>query len=313
LFFTIGPPGVPPNWIIPENLIDRVGQRIVNVNPDPNTGAPGQIDNNFVNVPVEPNRTDQFDVRVDHSFSSRLNLFGRYSLSDTNIFRPAPRPGLSEGSFNGTFGSALWRSQAEAVGATWLVSPNLVSDFRFGFARGNFFQTPPNFGSGCPEELIGLKGAPTDNNFAPRVGFAYRAMERTVFRGAYGVFYNHTNRQGREGLLGFNFPFIVQGDANIAGSNTLKVTDAIFRGRTGEYANLKGNLVEMAHDPLGLELVLTGRIRGQVVRLEDWEEAEVGGIQALEKQFRVEKHVLDGLSGDRNTLRIGVVVLSPKP
>lgn len=84
-------------------------------------------------------------------------------------------------------------------------------------------------------------------------------------------------------------------------------------GRTGEYANLKGNLVEMAHDPLGLELVLTGKIRGQVVRFEDWKEAEVGGIQALEKQFRVEKHVLDGLSGDRNTLRIGVVVLSPKP
>jgi hypothetical protein len=147
-------------WILPANLIDPVGKRIVDVNPDPNTGAPGQIDNNYVNVPIEPNRTDQFDVRVDHSFSSSLNFFARYSFSDTNIFRPAPRPGLSEGSFNDTFGSALWRSQGIAAGATKVWSPAIVSDTRFGFARGNFFQTPPNFGSGCPAQLIGLKGAP---------------------------------------------------------------------------------------------------------------------------------------------------------
>ena len=33
---------------------------------------------------------------------------------------------------------------------------------RFGFARGTSTRLPPNFGSGCPEQLIGLKGAPTD-------------------------------------------------------------------------------------------------------------------------------------------------------
>jgi hypothetical protein len=400
-------------WVIPASLIDPVGQKIVNVNPAPNTGAAGLIDNNYVNVPIEPNRTDQFDTRVDHSFSSNVNIFGRYSLSDTKIFRPAPRPGLSEGSFNDTFGSALWRSQAVAVGGTWTLSPTLISDTRFGWARGNFFQTPPNAGSGCPLELIGLKGAPTDpgvcggipvtnlpggnlrrigrttsvpqfqtprsydfretltkvrgahafkfggeylhvqtgirdvsallgsftysgrftgqngqyqggladlllgfptryqqdsntvfnqwqnmtffyvqddwkltqrltlnvgvryefatpprerddqmanydsathsyilaksggslyerslihpdyNNFAPRAGFAFSPTGRTVIRGGYGVFYNHTNRNGREGLLGFNLPFIVNGDSNIGGSNNLKTTDAIFRLQDG--------------------------------------------------------------------------------
>ncbi len=399
-------------WIIPANLIDPVGQRVVNVNADPNTGTRGQVDNNFVNVPIEPNRTDQFDIRADQSVSPKLNLFGRYSFSDTNLFRPAPRPGLSEGSFNDTFGSALWRSQAIAVGGTWVFSPRLVSDIRFGWARGNFFQTPPNFGSGCPEKLIGLKGGPTDesicggipvmnmpggnlrrigrttsvpqfqtprsydfrdsfswtrgnhafkfggeflhlqtgirdvssllgnfdysgrftgqngqyqggiadlllgfptryqqdsntvfniwqkmyfffiqddwkinskltlnlglryefdtpprerdnqwsnfdgsagafvlakdgglferalihpdyNNFAPRIGFAYSPLRRTVIRAAYGVFYNHSNRQGREGLLGFNLPFIVAGDSQIGGSNTLKAGEAIFRLQDG--------------------------------------------------------------------------------
>ena len=131
----------------------------MDVSPDPNAGTPGQIDNNFVSVPITRNRTDQFDVRVDHNLSSQFNLFGRYSFSDTNLFQPSFRPGLSEGSRNDTFGSALWRSQAVAVGGTWVLSSTLVSEMRFGFARGNFFQTPPNFGSGCPEQLIGLKGA----------------------------------------------------------------------------------------------------------------------------------------------------------
>ncbi|MBI3678981.1 MAG: TonB-dependent receptor [Acidobacteria bacterium] len=399
-------------WVIPASLIDPVGQRVINVAPAPNTGAPGQLDNNYVHVPITTNRSDQFDVRADHSFSTKLTLFGRYSFSDTNLFTPAPRPGLAEGSRNDTFGSALWRSQGIAIGSTWLISGRLVSDLRFGFSRGNFFQTPPNFGSGCPEQLIGLKGAPADeaicgglpvmnltgtierrigrttsvpqfqtprsydirdsvawtngnhafkfgaemlhlqtgirdvsallgaftfsgrfsaqngvyqgavadlllgfptryqqdsntvfnqwqklyffyaqddwkihrrltinyglryefakparerdnqwanfdfatgkivtaregslferalvkpdwNNFAPRIGFAWSAAGKTVVRAAYGVFYNHSNRMGREGLLGFNLPFIVQGDENIGGSNNLKATDARLKLSTG--------------------------------------------------------------------------------
>ena len=50
---------------------------------------------------------------------------------------------------------------------------------------------------------------PDRNNWAPRFGFAYSPATRWVVRGAYGVFYTHTVRQGREGLLGFNPPFLV--------------------------------------------------------------------------------------------------------
>jgi tetratricopeptide (TPR) repeat protein len=38
-----------------------------------------------------------------------------------------------------------------------------------------------------------------------------------------------------------------------------------FCGRTGEYADAKGSLVEEVHDPLGIELILFGRIRGEEV------------------------------------------------
>jgi hypothetical protein len=83
-------------------------------------------------------------------------------------------------------------------------------------------------------------------------------------------------------------------------------------GRTGEYADLKGNLVELVHDPLGLELVLSGKIRGDTVRFEDWERREVGSIERLKAQFALQKFVFPAQTGDKNTLRIGIVVITPK-
>ena len=83
-------------------------------------------------------------------------------------------------------------------------------------------------------------------------------------------------------------------------------------GRTGEYARLKGNLVEMVHDPLGLELLTLGRIRGEVVRFEDWEQREVGSVRLLGNRFSVRSLVFAAARGDRNTLRIGVILLLPR-
>ncbi len=82
-------------------------------------------------------------------------------------------------------------------------------------------------------------------------------------------------------------------------------------GRMGEYKDLKGNLVEVAHDPLGLELVLTGKIRGETVRFEDWEQREVGSVEGLKGKFSLREFSFPAMAGDKNTLRIGVVVLSP--
>jgi hypothetical protein len=81
-------------------------------------------------------------------------------------------------------------------------------------------------------------------------------------------------------------------------------------GRTGEYRDQRGNLVELVHDPLGLELLLNGTIRGEIVRFEDYGQREVGSVKALEKDFTVRSFVYPGLSVDRNTLRVGVVVIT---
>ena len=82
-------------------------------------------------------------------------------------------------------------------------------------------------------------------------------------------------------------------------------------GRTGAYAAVKGNLVEMVHDPLGLELLLTGSIRGAAVSHEDYSQAPVEAVTNL-PGVTVRTSLFDAASGDRNTLRIGVVVVTPK-
>lgn len=50
---------------------------------------------------------------------------------------------------------------------------------------------------------------PDRNNWAPRFGFAYNLMDKTVVRGGYGISYIHFNRLGGENLLSYNGPNIV--------------------------------------------------------------------------------------------------------
>jgi hypothetical protein len=49
---------------------------------------------------------------------------------------------------------------------------------------------------------------PDLKNFAPRLGLAWTAAPKLVVRSAYGMFYQHTFRQGRENLLAENPPFL---------------------------------------------------------------------------------------------------------
>jgi hypothetical protein len=409
-------------WVIPSERWDPVGARIVAMIPDPNVAGTTI----YASTPVTDTRQDQFDVRIDHQFAPSVTFFGRYSFVDTLTFRPAPLPGLAEGSFNDAFGSNDNRSQGLALGLTWTASPSLVADLRFGYARGDYYTNPPNFGIDGAAE-IGLRNVPNDaaivggvpkvniqgfdavgrhtstpqfqtprswnpratfswnrgahfikfggeflhvetrindlnatvgrmnfenrftnravgdlllglasqlaltsytvmdqgqdmqfyfvqddwritpaltanvglryeyatppvekdnrfanfdpetgtmifaqdgsvferalihpdrNNFAPRIGFAYTPWTRLVVRGGYGVFYTHTVRQGREGLLGFNPPYLVDnllqtsvsGAAAVAAAAPLRLADGYPSGLL-DATSLAPTVLRRAQDP----------------------------------------------------------------
>src|SRR5580704_6467802 len=75
--------------------------------------------------------------------------------------------------------------------------------------------TPAN-GGGLVSVASGASGwfersliHPDRNNFAPRLGFSYHPVERVVFRGGYGVFYQQGVRIGSESVLALNPPAVV--------------------------------------------------------------------------------------------------------
>jgi hypothetical protein len=68
---------------------------------------------------------------------------------------------------------------------------------------------------------------PALNNFAPRFGFAYQMLPRLVWRGGYGVFYQHVNRIGSEALLQLNPPQFVDTQLSTGG------TSAVFQLKDG--------------------------------------------------------------------------------
>ena len=62
---------------------------------------------------------------------------------------------------------------------------------------------------------------PDLNDFAPRLGFAYQMTDQLVWRGGYGVFYQHSNRIGSESLMQLNPPFLLDVQLNQSGANTV--------------------------------------------------------------------------------------------
>lgn len=94
---------------------------------------------------------------------------------------------------------------------------NLGVRYEYGRPIVEKFNRLANFNPATGERTFARPGStfdralvqPDRNNFSPRVGFAYTLLPRTILRSGYGTFYNFTNRQGREGLLGMNAPFVI--------------------------------------------------------------------------------------------------------
>ncbi|MGH9800986.1 MAG: carboxypeptidase regulatory-like domain-containing protein, partial [Blastocatellia bacterium] len=89
---------------------------------------------------------------------------------------------------------------------------------------------------------------PDRNNFAPRLGFAYNLLDKTVVRGGYGIGYVHFNRVGSADLLATNFPQITR--ANVTQNAALALctgtvfADNCFRPTQSGYpTNLPNNVV----------------------------------------------------------------------
>ena len=120
-----------PNLIIPQNRISPVAAAIAALYPLPNRPVPGQ---NYVSSPVQTDRNDQFDVRLDHKLSPASEFSFHYSFGDRDVFEPFGA-GSSAPSVPGFGNNIPRRSQNAMLGDIHVFSPVLVNEVRLGFNR----------------------------------------------------------------------------------------------------------------------------------------------------------------------------------
>jgi len=78
---------------IPSNLIDHVGQSMIELYPPPNANAGvAGASYNYVTEPVRALNETKFDVRLDQAFTASDNAFARFSYDQARTFAPAARP-----------------------------------------------------------------------------------------------------------------------------------------------------------------------------------------------------------------------------
>lgn len=76
-----------PN-LIDSNLIDPIGQKIINLYPMPTNPNPAPGDFNYHNVLVPQSDARQFDIKVDHHFNDTNRVSGRYSNHHDSLVVP---------------------------------------------------------------------------------------------------------------------------------------------------------------------------------------------------------------------------------
>jgi len=155
-----------PNNQIPLSRFDPAALKLIGFMPAPN--VPGSssgtgVANNFLSNPVEPDTTDQGDVRVDHRISEKDSFFARFSMSDQALTPPASiPPPLSAAAFS----SGDWTNNTrQAVfSETHIFSPHMVNEFRAGYTRLRTERLQFNANDNLSTQ-VGIPGIPfTSNN-----------------------------------------------------------------------------------------------------------------------------------------------------
>jgi hypothetical protein len=142
------------------NRLDTNAIALLNLYPTPNKSG---LFNNYATNPVVDNNTDQFDVRVDHSFSANDNAFARVSYVNNPDYVPGPFKGIADGgSFsNGNQTTVSWNS---ALSETHVFSSTMANELRLGYNNLSATRKQPNAETtGIPAQF-GIQGVSQGNS-----------------------------------------------------------------------------------------------------------------------------------------------------
>jgi len=121
--------------------------------------------NNYVASGFGIFNRDAFDTRADYNSSEKLHIFGRYSFQNFTLdgkgaFGAAGGNGFGPGGFAG---QSKTRNHSLASGFDYVLSPSLITDFRFGYFKYHVNVSPNN--TGTPMKDAGVPGINLGNTF----------------------------------------------------------------------------------------------------------------------------------------------------
>ncbi len=142
---------------IPTALFDKTGQSMINLYPQ-STSPNFSTLTNYANVPVRKLNEGEFDVRLDHNFSSKDSLFARFSYDQAVSFVPGGSPGFAEQNPFASTQNITNHGRNAVISETHIFSPNNINQFSLGFNR--IFNHILSFGTGtCEAARLGIQGA----------------------------------------------------------------------------------------------------------------------------------------------------------
>ena len=123
--------GAPCN-VIPQSLINPIGQKLINLYPLPNANN-AALGYNFVSEPVRKLNEGKFDIRLDENISTKDNLFARFSYDQATSYVPGGAPGFAEQGPFASNQSIINHARNVAASETHIFSPTIVNQITAGF------------------------------------------------------------------------------------------------------------------------------------------------------------------------------------
>ncbi|HWE83350.1 MAG TPA: TonB-dependent receptor [Terracidiphilus sp.] len=154
--------------VVPSNLISPQAQALLKIMQPyaPNVGGVGAIENNYFGTGTGLFNSNQYTERADYTISERMHAFERFSrfwdtLSGKVLFGDAGGPGFGIGGYGGNSNGA---NDSAVAGMDVVISPKLLTDFRFGYYRYDIIDSKYDAGTAFATQL-GIPGINTGSSF----------------------------------------------------------------------------------------------------------------------------------------------------
>lgn len=125
--------GTPCN-VIPAALFDPVGSQMIKFYPGNNI-VDKLAQANYSDVPVRKLNEDEFDIRLDHTFSTKDSLFARFSYDQATSFIPGGAPGFAEQNAFASTQDITNHGRNVAISETHVISGRTLNQFNAGYNR----------------------------------------------------------------------------------------------------------------------------------------------------------------------------------